>query len=139
MVPHQSPHSEDANLLRPLPEMFPHDPNCRECLAFEVMGNVADDLALLRAPAIAGGPSYGPGPKIWVRFFQVDSEGSRVGPDAFCTAFDQLDFLVFISAPERYRRLIERNSDLAPEEEEHITKILLGKRGNLHEVRPHSE
>jgi hypothetical protein len=137
MVPHQSPHSEGANLSRPVPQMFPHDPNCRDCLAFEVMGNVDDPLALLRAPAIVGG-SYAPGPKIWVRFFRVNAEGSQVGPDAFCSAFDQLDFLVFISAPQRYQRLIKRNSDLAPEEEEHITKILRGKRGNLHEVRPHS-
>jgi hypothetical protein len=100
------------------------------------MGSVDDPLGLLSAPAIAGGRSYAPGPKVWLRFFRVNSDGSQVGRDAFCSAFDALDFLVFISAPRRYRRLIEHNSDLAPEEEEHITKILCGERANLHEVRP---
>jgi hypothetical protein len=108
----------------PVPAPFPD--------AFEVVGDVDDFTGFLKAPAIAGGPSYGPGLKTWVRFFNVDPDGEQVGPDAFCSAFNAIDFLIFISSPRKYRRVIERNSDLSRDEEESITKILRGRRGNIH-------
>jgi hypothetical protein len=108
----------------PVPAPFPD--------AFEVVGDVDDFSGFLKAPAIAGRPSYGPGLKTWVRFFNVDPDGEQVGPDAFCSAFDAIDFLIFISSPRKYRRVIERNSDLSRDEEDSITKILRGKRGNIH-------
>jgi hypothetical protein len=106
-------------------------------LGFEVLGLMDDDLGLLRAPALAGGPSYAPGPKNWVRFFRVLPNGDQ--QTEFCCAFNALDFVIFTSNPRRYRCLIEPNAMiegryLSPEEQAEITKILLGRRGNPHLV-----
>jgi hypothetical protein len=100
---------------------------------FEVLGQIDDLLGILRAPAIAGGPSYAPGPKFWVRFFRALPNGEQA-ESKFCSAFDALDFVIFSSNPRRYRQAIQANSDLSRDQEETITKILRGRRGNLHLV-----